>query len=130
MISKTLNHLFIEDCEDTPNERLLQKMREELDYDDQCLCEIEEKLQYFKYVKYFYKLQRFNEERGLANFHLFPIYKHGRHHIRIDSQALMYLLASVKLGTTVAKNFNADIEWPKYFDYKKLETKTKNSTGR
>lgn len=122
IINTTLNAILYRNSDDVPDEVLIGHMILFLDYDEENLYDIEDKRYYFKYVKLFYQLQRFNDENNLKNFAIFPIGKHGRHHVRYDSNAFMYLLASIGLGTTVKNQFDKTIKWPEYFDYRKLET--------
>lgn len=74
---------------------------------------IKNKKKYHEHLKLFYNLQRYNGENNLNNFAVIPIIRHGRKHIRYDTQALHQLLRSQSLYIAQGngKNFQQNREY-------------------
>lgn len=93
-------------------------MQIDLQYDNLGFYDIEQRPG--KYLKIFYKLQRFNELEEIQNFAILPIFKHGRHHVTIDATTLSGLL--IKLKKIKPSERGADkVVWDKWLKYHDLE---------
>lgn len=92
----TLGYLFHRETDSVPDQILLNCMIDHLEWDQQRLYDIDSD-EYFKHIKLFYRLQRFNETNRYKNFKLIPQHHYGAIHIRYDTQAMFHLLNSMKL---------------------------------
>lgn len=95
-IRNTLNYLFIEESDAQPEQYLLDAMVEHLQWDGRRLFDIDTE-RYYRHIKLFYMLQRYNEANNFKNFKLIPQYSHGSLHIRYDTQAMFTVLTHLKL---------------------------------
>lgn len=97
-VYKTLDSLFVRKSKHAPNEYLLSFMQDDLMYDLEGFYVIDDRKKYFRYIPFFYRLQRYNEAEQIQNFALILTFKHGRKHITIDSNALFCLLQTIHFG--------------------------------
>lgn len=97
LVNPTLHYLFSGGPRDEANDVLLRDLEVEIQLPrDATFNGLEEEP--CRFLKYFYKLQCWAEKtEGASTFCLVPIFKHGRHHIRIDTDALCELLRSIKI---------------------------------
>lgn len=113
VVYRTLDFLFNRNSKNDTNPHLIRMMELSLGYDGERFLDVKSKPH--KYLKFFYRLQCYNNALGRRNFALVPIYKHGLHHIRYDTQGLHYLLSSLrKTGGIKIKDFKTE-HWKKYF---------------
>lgn len=99
----TLHYLFVTNSTKQPSQLLINEMEHYLDYNGERLTNM--RSQYFKYIRIFYKLQRYNEDNGLKNFALIPIVHHGRKHIRYDTYALFQMHNALQTNKREKGNF-------------------------
>lgn len=95
VIYQTLDSIFCKNSVHKPNQNLIKKMKKHLKYNGKGLFDINTK--YYLYIELFFRLQKYNHEKGLKNFVLVPQFKHGMLHITYDSQAFWSLLRSLKM---------------------------------
>lgn len=112
-VFETLDYLFNSNNRFQADPTLIARMIEYLDYDGNRILKIKEDPQ--QHIRLFYNLKGFNHMYLQRNFSLVPIYKHGLHHIRYDSQAMFTCLSGLKkTGDVKREQFNVE-EWKKYF---------------
>lgn len=122
---ETLDYLFNSSSTNEPNAYLIDRMVEYLQYDYTRILTIKTKP--YDHIRLFYTLQRFNSKFGLRNFALIPIYKHGLHHIRYDTQSLFSCLKGLhKIAGIKREDFTTD-QWSNWF--KLPESKTHKFHG-
>lgn len=95
VVYQMLDFLFNKDSKYSLNMDLCKIMRDHLKYPGYRFLSVKENPQV--YLRFFYNLQRYNEQNNLKNYSLIPIYKHGLLHIRYDTFALYQRLCGLKL---------------------------------
>lgn len=80
--------------------------------------------EYYNHLELLYNIQRFNEDWGLKNFNLTPIFRHKRHHVTYDTRALMQLIQLVIGPTPQPGPFQKRKRkhWKRWFKYSHLTT--------
>lgn len=101
IIYSTLHPLFTADNLEVPNQRLLSHTRFFLDWNGETFFNIDKNSGYWRHIELLYKLQYFNHVNGLKNFKLCPTQRFGLRHIRIDTTALIHLIARSKAGNGI-----------------------------
>lgn len=123
VVYQMLDFLFNQNSKYSLNMDLYKIMREHLKFSGCRFLHIKEYP--LAHLRFFYNLQRYNEQNELKNFSLIPIYKHGLLHIRYDTFALYQRLCGLKLfkGSHEAFHANRREYWLQYFKLPKLGRK-------
>lgn len=129
----TLDYLFSNGPREQANNSLMQALEDVLEHPQSSTFEDMDKHP-CKLIKIFYKLQCWAEEtKNMKSFSMIPIYKHGRHHVRYDTEALHELLTSLKLPDIpqlAEFRKQKEVQWPKYFIHKYISYKEGSGKGK
>lgn len=118
----TMDYLFNEKSNRTPNDTLLTTIKKQLIPPDNSFRSI--KKNWYGYVPTFWKLQRIYEVHKIRNFRLVPQFSHGRKSVRFDTQTMHALRNSYKPKSIPHKERSTkELVWPKdLFAYEKFES--------
>lgn len=118
---RTLTHVFGPNdvVWDIHDDELLEALAY-FGWDGQQITKFRLQDEYYRYFRLLYYIQDFNTLYGLKNFHLVPIYRHGRHHIRYDATSFKDLIRRVYgRHQWDAQRSNED-NWRDYFNFNRL----------
>lgn len=102
LIYYTLDALFNKKSKRHAHKAITESLSKYVQWDGSAFHHI--KRDWYSFVPFFFRMQRFNEANGIKNFKLVPHYRHGRKHIRIDTKSLCGILNSVEKGKVNREN--------------------------